>query len=162
MTKRYHTCEEIASAHFCLKPPGFANRQGTRRGAKATGIRYERKVQALFSGNDWYLPGPWILYVTGGSPYWCQPDGIHFDVNAGVLTIIEVKLKHTDDARLQLRGVYEPVLRRMFPDTLWTFRLVEVVKWYDPDITFREPHVMCADPFKHSSPQIGVHVCRPD
>lgn len=161
MTKRFHLPEDIQSAHFCKVPPSFAVRQGKRKGAKGEGIRYESKVQALFSDRDMYLPGPWILYVVEGRPFWCQPDGLHFDINRGLITIVEIKLKHTADSQRQLRGVYEPVVRRLFPRPGWGVALVEVVKWYDPDIHYPEAHVMCADPFTHQGSKIGVHVCRP-
>lgn len=161
MTKRFHLLEDIQSAHFCLKPPSFAGRQSAKRGAKADGLRYERKVQDLYGARPYYLPSPWILYVVAGQPYWCQPDGLHFDILRGIITICEIKLKHTPDSQRQLRGVYEPVIRRMFPRPAWGVALVEVCKWYDPDIRYPEAHVMCEDPFAHSGTKIGVHICRP-
>jgi hypothetical protein len=161
MTKRFHLAEDIQSAHFCSKPPSFAGRQSAKRGAKADGLRYERKVQEVFYASDWYLPGPWILYVVAGAPYWCQPDGLHFDLSRGHITVVEIKLKHTPDSQRQLRGVYEPVLRRIFARPAWGVSLVEVCKWYDPDIRYPERHEMISDPFNHFSTHIGVHILRP-
>lgn len=162
MTKRFHLADDIQSATICPTPPQFAIRAGTRKGAKADGLRYERKVQALLSAlSPHYLVGPWILYVVEGRPLWCQPDGLHFDFSAGIVTIVEVKLRHTPEAQRQLRGVYEPVIRRLFPRPSWGVRLVEVCKWFDPDTTFPEPFTLINNPLAHRSADIGVHVCRP-
>ena len=161
MTKRFHLPDDIQSAHFC-RPPAFAQRAGKRIGRKGEGLRYEAKAQAeLTLRSEWYLPGPWIIYLVGGQPFWCQPDGLHFDIPRGIVTIVEIKLSHTSDAQRQLRGVYEPVIRRMFPRPSWGVRLIEVTKWFDPDVRFPEPTAMCADPFAHSGPAIGVHILRP-
>jgi hypothetical protein len=161
MTGRAFTLEEIQSAHFTSEP-AFAGNRKAKKGRKAEGIRYEKKAQEhLCALSDYYLPSPWIIFIANGKPHWCQPDGIHFDFNRGVLTIIEVKYSHTAEAQRQLRHVYAPVLRRMFPAALWTIRLVELVKWYDPDIKFPEKTVMCPDPFAHQLHAIGVHIWRP-
>jgi hypothetical protein len=133
-----------------------------KRGRKVEGIRYERKVQAhLGEQSEYYLASPWIIFIVDGRPHWCQPDGLHFDVNRGVLTVVEVKYSHTAEAHRQLRCVYAPVLARIFPASLWTIRLVEIVKWFDPDVKFPEQITMCPDPLKHASASIGVHIWRP-
>lgn len=159
----FHLPDDIQSATFTRHVPAFARARPRSKGRKAEGLRYERKVQhVLEARSEWYLPSPWILYVVGGRPHWCQPDGIHFDVSAGLITIVEIKLSHTPDAHRQLRGVYEPCIRRMFPRPAWGVRLVEVVRWFDPDVKFPEPTTMTADPFAVPAP--GIHVCilRPD
>lgn len=161
MTNRKYSLDDILSAHFCPEP-SFAKRARAKRGAKGEGLRYERKVQEhLCAASELYLPGPWILYVVAGRPQWCQPDGLHLDYRTGVITIIEVKLNHTAEAAKQLRGVYEPVLRRMFPRPAWGVRLVEVTRWFDPDVYFPEPAKLCSDPFAHKGQEIGIHVWRP-
>jgi len=157
---RYFTAAEIQSAHFC-PPPSFASRRSPKKGRKAEGLRFEAKAQkALCAESDLYLPGPWIIFIAGGRPFWCQPDGLHFDVQRGVITIIEIKHSHTAEAHRQLRGTYEPVIRCMFPRPSWGVRLVELVHWFDPDIRFPEPIHLCPEPFAHSGPLIGVHVWR--
>jgi hypothetical protein len=153
--------DEIQSAVFC-PPPAFSLRERKRKGRKAEGIRFERKAQAyLETLDDFYLPSPWILFISGGRPHWCQPDGIHFDLVRGVLTIIEIKYAHTAEAHRQLRRVYAPVLARLFPHRLWTYRLVEFVKWYDPATAFPEPVDLCPRPLAHLTDRIGVHIWRP-
>lgn len=162
MTKRFHLAEDVQSATICPRAPSFAVRTSARKGAKADGLRYERKVQDHLSAlSDHYLVGPWILYVIEGRPFWCQPDGLHFDVARGLVTIVEIKLRHTPEAQRQLRGVYEPVIRRMFPHPFWGVRLVEVCRWFDPDTRFPEPFTMIDEPLAHKSQTIGVCVCKP-
>jgi hypothetical protein len=161
MNARVFLPAEIQSAEFC-DPPAFSFRPRLRTGRRAAGMRYESRVQArLCSESEWYLPSPWIVFLSGGKPYWCQPDGLHFAFDSGVITVIEVKNSHTSEAYRQLRCVYAPVLARMFPPRLWTLRLVELVKWYDPDVDFPETTVMCPDPFAHRFDAIGVHIWHP-
>lgn len=161
MNQRVFHSEDIQSAHFC-PPPRFALERAAKRGRKMEGIRYERKVQAhLEAKSEFYLASPWIIFIVDGRPHWCQPDGLHFDLRSGTITIVEVKYSHTAEAHRQLRNVYAPVLARIFPPSLWRLRLVELVKWYDPAVAFPEATDMCPDPFAHSSNRIGVHIWRP-
>lgn len=161
MNQRSFSEDEIQSAVFC-PPPAFAARERHRRGRKAEGIRFERKAQQhLEALDEHYLASPWILFIAGGRPHWCQPDGIHLDVRRGILTIVEIKYSHTAEAHRQLRRVYAPVLARIFPPSLWRIRLVEFVKWYDADVAFPEPTDMCPQPFAHLTDRIGVHIWRP-
>lgn len=161
MNARQFIASEIQSAHFCPRP-AFADRPQRRSGRKQDGIRYETKAQAyLESLNANYLASPWILFVVGGRPHWCQPDGIALDVCTGVITIIEIKYSHTAEAARQLRSVYLPVLSRMFAPGPWSYQLVEVVKWFDPSTFFPEPLMLCAKPFAHTGDKIGVHIWRP-
>lgn len=153
--------DAIQSVHFC-PPPAWALAHRAKRGRKAEGLRYERKALAyLEAKSEWFLPSPWLIYIIGGRPHWCQPDGLHFDLVRGIITVVEVKYSHTTDAYRQLRQVYRPVLGRLFPAPDWTIRLVEMVKWYDPDIRFPERTEMCPDPLRHDAECIGVHIWRP-
>ncbi len=140
-----------------IAPPLIEKR---RRGRRADGIRYERQGQQFLLSHfpDRYVPSPWYRYWTEkGGPYWCQPDGLLFDIRNSTLTIIEFKLRHTTRAWWQIRRLYEPVLR-VWLGSGWTFAAVEVVRWFDPDLPFPErvvlvPHVDGARPSK-----FGVHI----
>ena len=161
MNPRAFNESAIQSAHFC-EAPAFSLRSRPRKGRKAEGIRFETKAQAYLEGkSEFYLASPWIIFIADGKPHWCQPDGILLDPEAGILTIVEIKYSHCAEAHRQLRQVYAPVLGRIFPPHLWTFRLVELVKWYDPGVAFPEPVALCPDPFKHTGAKIGVHIWRP-
>lgn len=142
-------------------PPTSTRRQ---RPAVAAGIRYERKVQEhlVTTYPSLYTPGPWIRYIDTTSrrrkPRFCQPDGFFVDFRRGLITVAEIKLKHTADAWWQLRRVYEPVLRQLFAPSLWDLAFLEIVRWYDPHTTFPQEHAMIADPSRMNAAQLGVHI----
>lgn len=73
---------------------------------------------------------------------WCQPDGLYIDLRAGIVTIVEIKLKHTDAAWFQLHELYAPVVGRCFGTALWNLRFCEIVRWYDPSIPFPGRHYL--------------------
>lgn len=149
----------VTAASFAKWPP-FAIR-GKCSGSRAAGIRYEKRVQAhLLALSPLYLDSPWLRYCDETGWHWCQPDGIHLDFNAGVLTIVEVKYQHTPDAWRQMEELYAPVLRVLFPPSLWQFRFLEVVKWYDPAVRCPNPVRMAATPFKHQHLR-SVHIWKP-
>lgn len=149
----------VLSADFAM-PPALRKRRYT--GRRLEGIRYEKKVHeylAEFYG-EMYIPSPWIKFFAEGAYRWCQPDGIHLDFIRGVITIVEVKYQHTTDAWWQLRCLYEPVLRVIFPASLWKFEVCEVVKWYDPAVVFPEKTVLAQEmAMPHSA--FKVHIWRP-
>lgn len=106
-------------------------------------------------------PSPWIRFQENEDTRvrWCQPDALAFDPWAGRIIIIEVKYQHTSDAWWQLRRLYAPVVKALFPG--YDIHLAEVCKWYDPAIAFPEqvgmlPSVECA-----SMERIGVHIWKP-
>ena len=51
---------------------------------------------------------------------------------SNVITIFEIKLKHTADAWYQLRKLYRPIVAKAYPGH--AINLCEVCKWYDPSI----------------------------
>lgn len=110
-----------------------------------------------------YVRGPWLQFQSADaeSPRFCQPDHLVFDPVDRAIYIIESKLKHTPEAWWQLRHLYTPVLAGLFPPQLWKFRVVEIVRWYDPAITFPErvtliPHVLAV-----GAGEFGVHIWKP-
>lgn len=150
---------KVLSAKLSLPP---ALRQKRYTGRRLAGVQYERKVQVHLEGiyGPRYLAGPWLQFYTGGAWRWCQPDGLLLDPVRGRITIVEVKYQHTSDAWWQVRGLYEPVLRVIFPASLWSFDACEVVKWYDPATLFPEKTVLAQD-VGMEHPSFKVHICRP-
>lgn len=149
----------VLSADFGL-PPALRKKRYT--GRRLEGIRYEKKVHVYLTEfyGEAYIPSPWIKFFAEGRYRWCQPDGIHLDFLRGVITIVEVKYQHTTDAWWQLRCLYEPVLRVIFPPHLWKFEVCEVVKWYDPAVVFPEKTVLAQEmAMPHSA--FKVHIWRP-
>lgn len=111
-----------------------------------------------------YLPNPWIKFEGQAGIKWCQPDGLLFDLEAGLLTIVEVKYQHTTDAWWQLRELYEPVVRKLFPQKLWRIVVLEYVKWFDPSVPWPEDIQMVAQlahVSKLQDKQTGIHIWKP-
>lgn len=149
----------VLSASFA-RPPALRQRRYT--GRRLEGIRYEKKVHAYLEllHGDFYIPSPWLRFFSDGKWRWCQPDGLLFDFQRGVITIVEVKYQHTSDAWWQVRELYAPVLRAIFPERLWAFEACEVVKWYDPETKFPERTVLAQDVgMKH--PAFKIHIYHP-
>lgn len=158
----FRPVQEVRWARFTSKPPFVVRPQ--RRGRKAQGIRYEHKVQGCLSERfpEKYLPSPWIVFDDGDCERvrYCQPDGLIIDLERGRVTIVEIKLQHTPHAWWQLRWLYLPVVRALFAaDHLWQYEVVEVVRWYDPAISFPEPVALCADVDNVPAGKFGVHIC---
>lgn len=147
---------EVLEAHFCKCPPFIQPHR--RKGRRAQGIKYERQVHEHFTSvlGEAYVPSPWLRFKTESGWRWCQPDALYFDLALGRLVILEVKYQHTSDAWWQLRHLYEPVLRAMFPSALWGIACCEVVKWFDPETVFPERVEMLRMPLDVKT--FGVHI----
>lgn len=139
--------EQVSSATLALSPPSLSFSHKRRRGARRAGQLYEQHVQEhlLATYPHEYVASPWLRFRNGTPRLeWCQPDGLLVDLTRGLITIVEIKLKHTSSAWWQIRHKYEPVLRTLFNSSsgedipLWQFAALEVVKWFDPDTAFPE------------------------
>jgi len=142
----YDRPQEVFFAGISPRPPSFIRPTKHKRGVRRQGVLYEDKVQSHLLGQypQGYIASPWIRYrdANHNEEKWCQPDGILVDLRRGKITIVEVKLRHTDHAWFQLHELYYPVLRRVFKGGSWDFRFVEVVRWYDPSIPFPGRHYL--------------------
>ena len=139
----------------------FPPRRKGRRGAAGAGLRYEAKVHEHFLKTYplAYVAGPWFRYRNEEDKvHYCQPDGLLVNFKTGLVTIVEIKLKHTADAWWQLKKLYEPVLERVFTKDLWALSALEVVRWYDPDTPFPQAHALIKDPLSVGAGKIGVHI----
>ena len=150
---------KVLSAGFCT-PPQLGRKRFT--GRRLEGVRYERKAQTylLWLYGEYYVDSPWLRFYADGTWRWCQPDGLHFDVKRGIITIVEMKYQHTPDAWWQVKRLYQPVLEAIFPRTMWQYRACEVVQWYDPDVSFPERVVLAQD-VTMDCPGFKVHIYRP-
>ena len=163
--RKFQAAVGVRSARILAEKPPFI-RRGRATGRFAVGVRYEREVQDYLSllvlGRPevqlWH--GPWIEFWEKAGKRWCQPDAVlvHEESRTGI--IVEVKYQHCADAWFQLKELYYPVLRVLFPQI--TFGLVEIVHWHDPSIQFPERYEFTADPFscKHTN-LIAVHIYNP-
>ena len=133
--KRFSAAVGVESAIFLPGKPQFIKR-GRSRGRFAVGVKYEREVQeflslfALGRTELEYRNGPWLEFQDDSGRRWCQPDALLINWKAFECLICEVKYQHTSDAWWQLKHLYLPVLRVALPG--FSFRLLEIVHWYDP------------------------------
>lgn len=146
-------------------PPFVKKRR--RRGRMGVGLRYEAKVQRHLSerfGYE-YVPSPWFKYSVAKSPNvvnFAQPDGLLVQPKRGRITIVEIKYNHCAESYFQLVDKYLPLVEAFFDKSIWTFPLVEVVKWYDRDTSYPVDIHMCRDIDVCRPGEIGVHICRPE
>jgi hypothetical protein len=152
----------VSWARIAAKPPAWIKRKRAR-GKRGAGRAYEAKVHEWLLGQyDTYMPGLWFCYGTaqGDNTRWCQPDGILLDLHKPALYIIEVKLSHTERSFWQLRELYLPVVTRAWGAD-WPVRLVEVVRWYNPDAEYPGKIKLISEIEQASPESIGVFIWSP-
>lgn len=154
---------EVVFAEFCAKPNWVGARKRVQ-GARRRGVVYESKIQALLLSQyaPAYLPSPWLRYIDDDRRLkYCQPDGLLFLLERGQVTIVEVKYQHTFRGWVQLAELYLPVVQKALStdDNLWSFGLLEIVKWYDPHVSTGRTPDLCKTPDLVRPGQYGVHIC---
>jgi hypothetical protein len=87
---------------------------------------------------------------------WAQPDGILVDYQRNMITLIEMKIRHTEAAWWGLRYLYEPLFTFLFPS--WRIACCEVVRWFDPAVPWPEAYRRLPDPALLRPGEIGVHI----
>lgn len=152
----------IVTARLARVPPPIKRLRYS--GSRERGVRYEASVHRYFANlyGLRYLQSPWFQYMRANEQHfrWCQPDALLFDPRAGTILCIEVKTSHTDRAREQIRNLYEPVVRCVFPDHLWQLQVCEVVRYYSPHEYFGEP-VQLVSNITQPSEKFKVHILKP-
>lgn len=98
------------------KPPGWL-REKRRKGSRALGIRYERKLAELLASRFALSHGQWFEFEDASRQSWCQPDIIlHYEREDAAKSfgpvVLECKLMRVENALKQLRGLYLPVVER--------------------------------------------------
>lgn len=164
MPSQYLTKDDIRWAEFSKNPPSFA-RPKRLRGRRAEGIRYEKKAHLHFKEEfkEKYVISPWIKYKVYGSNkiLWAQPDGLHIDIELGMIIVCEMKYQHTSEAYWQTIGKYIPLVQKIFGTHMWKFGVVEIVKWYDCAVKF-PAKVTLRDCISKVRPgEFGVHIWKP-
>jgi len=126
---------EVSWAAFASRAPAFTYRKRKPTAAQLAGLRFEKEAIAylLNTCGGLFVPRPWFRYmVTGENELrWCQPDGLLFSPRSGIITIVEVKIRHTNDAWKKLSGLYSSVTGAIFPASLWQIALCEFTRMYD-------------------------------
>jgi hypothetical protein len=165
--RNFRSAETVQWAELRQRGPWQTNLPPpVRTAAQRSGQRYERRahqaLSARFSperGTLLYAPAMWIAYsVSGeGKLHWAQPDGLLIDLKRGLITVLEIKIRHTTDAWWQLRKLYEPLIRKLF-GSAWRYAVCEVVRWYDPVVRWPEQLVFSADPGGLPANSFGLHI----
>jgi hypothetical protein len=136
----FRSAEGVTWAEFSPIGPFGTQAPVPQTEAQRIGLRYERKVHEHFSRRfSNYGASQWISYKCGKGfdVRWAQPDGLMLDMEKGQVTIIEIKIRHTERAWWQLRQLYEPLVKFLFPQ--WTIGLCEVCRTFDPAVAWPEP-----------------------
>lgn len=158
----FRAVKDLSFVRFSVNGPSFAQKKRRVTGARANGIKYEKKVheEMLRQYPKHYLPSPWFNYFDVYGQRWAQPDALLIDPVQGQIIVIEVKHHHIGEAWWKLHYIYLPVVRMFFGDN-WTYRCVEIVRYYDSDTLFPQAR-LCE--FIHLAPQLpytGVHIWNP-
>lgn len=117
-----------------LLPFRLQHPEKKRSAAQRLGISYERKALAHLAIElpHEVLNHPAFRFRSAGKAFdeHAIPDAIY--LAKSVLTIFEIKIRHTADAWYQLRKLYLPVVQKAYPG--YAINLVEVCKGFDPSI----------------------------
>lgn len=104
--------------------------------AQKAGVRYEKK--ALDYLRSQWQPAlhinRWIQFADVQGLRWCRPDAIWLPDSTDLCVIGEIKVQHMPEAFWQLRHLYLPVIKHLFPKKKYS--LVEIVGSYDPAVNF--------------------------
>lgn len=152
---------ELRKAVLTHDSPSFPNQP--RTDAQKRGILYEKKARARLEEQyeHEFIPNPWFWYreKRRRRGHYCQPDGLIIRPQSRKIIIVEIKLRHTQDAYYQLRELYLPVVQHVFGPE-WRYGTIEVVRWYDPAEPTPEPARLCKEPHVVNPGVFGVHICR--
>lgn len=162
----------VTWAQFAPAEPAYiAQNKKKVKGSRAAGLAYERKAKVMLETCFFslisplspppeasLLLGPWISYKTAKSSRicYCQPDVLLVNSEEKKLTIYEIKLQHCTFAWWQVRKLYEPILRKIYPN--FTISAMEIVKWLDPHIPFPETFYYASSPFDLFDNRFGIHI----
>lgn len=143
LAKKYWTFNrEVSTVAFAFPlwekaAPEKSSLRGFTPGQKA-GLRYERQVTGwLYSKFSLFLDHLGFRFVADGNAGIAIPDGVLLVPQKNLLVLIEVKIRHTDEAWRQLSRFYLPIVRKAFPGL--TIRSLEVVKNFEPNIKLPVP-----------------------
>lgn len=152
--------EKLDSAHFLFAEYDYAKRFPlARKGSKAEGLRFERKVLEAFSAAfpDFISSLPLRYYLKNSKRGTVIPDGLLAQAGRRPV-LVEIKLRHTVSAWFQLR-LYSAAVRAAVGESP---RRLEVVKWFDPEVRFPEPALVTSEleRFLSGEEDLGVLIWR--
>lgn len=111
----YHKIVNLRNVQI-LKNSPWAGKQPRLKGNRAKGKTYERTIlrclKRAFLEPDRIHYNEWLGYTDASGSNFCQPD-IYVVLPSYVL-LLEVKLTQTEDAEIQLRDLYRPLLEALY------------------------------------------------
>ena len=156
---------EVSWAAFAGRAPAFTYRRRKPTAAQLAGLRFEKEALSFLCSSfpGLFVPRPWFRYmVTGENDVrWCQPDGLLFSPRTGLITIVEVKIRHTNDAWRKLSGLYSAVTGAIFPPHLWQIALCEFTRMYDCAVACQEQPRLHAQVSEVRPGEFGVVTWKP-
>lgn len=164
--KTIQRLDDLLTVRLQLATPSFVLAARQRKSAaQNAGLIYERKLhkhlQEMYP--SWYLPSPWFAYSRRSSPTvtnYAQTDGLLIMPRQGRIYIIEAKKRHCAESYFQLVDKYLPLVSRTFGDK-WSYSLVEICEWYDPQIAYPVKIRLRKDILEATPSEISVHIWRP-
>lgn len=173
MRDNFKPAGEVRWASFAANPPSFiSTNPPSLTKTQKSGLRYEKRAQEYLQRlvetssvdhNYSCLSNPWLMYSpvndNPNAVFFCQPDFICFDNVRNKAIIVEIKLSHTGDSWKQIRQLYEPVLRVIYPGA--SIAAVEVCKWFDPHTPFPETYYYCENVLGAETDRFGIHIYKP-
>lgn len=128
--------------------------------AQAAGIRYEKLALSHLVELVPLVPHPAFKFFASGFDQYAIPDAIVVDAAERILTIIEIKIRHTSDACFQLNNLYKPIVQKAFPHML--VNLLEVCKSFDAEVSLPQHFKLVQDPVhftkSYQSGVLGIYV----
>lgn len=111
----------------------WADKVRRPRGAKAAGLRYEKKVGAeLLRRHYDFVHGPWIHFKDRNGTGAAQPDFVVY-TSSNKWFLLESKITQTPAAFSQLFRLYMPLLQHLHPGiTIIPVQVCKVLKGLQP------------------------------
>lgn len=169
MRNNFQPAGEVAWAGYAKETPSFTNQKISLTKVQKDGIRYEKRTQAHLeklcqaSGEFVCVCNPWIVFGRKGDnptvANFCQPDCLLINNDKRRIIIVETKLSHTPDSWRQLRQLYEPVVRTIYPKG--SFAFLEICKWFDPHVGYPETYYYAENVLEAEEGKIGIHIYKP-
>lgn len=162
----------VTFATFTSQRPSFTeNPSSAFTRAQKEGLRYEKKAheylkKLLIDARDINFElkiSPWIMFKCKHDAStrirFCQPDAVLISKDETRIILIEIKYQHTNEAWKQLRLLYEPILKFIYPKA--SIACLEICSWFDPHASFQEHYYYSENPLEALSERLGVHVYHP-
>lgn len=171
MRENFRPAGEVDYVAFASQPPSFTQTKSTFTPSHKLGLQYERRVQdhlgKLCQSHSSFIciPSAWIMFHrTGDNPssiHFCQPDCLLVNEGKRKVIIVECKYSHTGDSWTQIRQLYEPLVKILYPG--YEIACVEICKWYDPHtaVAFPETFYYCENVLEAVTNRFGIHIYKP-